>query len=731
LGRSLAFASGGFLLFASGGQFIRTSLGAAKDALVTQRQLGAQFKADGKSLAVYRGQVDATGNRLSLLAGFTKTELAQSLTTILRGTKNVSAALRDEAIAANIARGTHKGLAIVSVAVGKAAAGSTTSLRRLGIQLPKGTTGLQALAIAAQKFAGQAKAGTTEQERFRAVLTNSEIIIGNALLPTLEKYLLSGAKWLTQMNESGRLQKDVTSAVHGVSDAFQAAKAIISPVIGAFRLLGKISGGTENEVKLLGTAFLILEGRAKLIKWGLITTGIEGVGTASVVAAGEVTTLRTRLLGLSKLGPIIIPFALSFIPPNKKGQDALDRAHLGFLGRLPFIGHAEQQVARGGQATHDFLFGPPRQRIPKPSGKFDPATRGFVQSTRTNPSGEVRFDDPKHQAQLILHETFAQAKLLNPRLTRRAFELGQQVARAFVEGTNKPPKVTKARHPSHPLSLAGRFNLAEFRLARAQLTATNLDDRRILVTEAAIVRQQIAATKTLKDRTAKTQQLAGILSQIQGIDQADAQAAKQAAQAARDRAKAAREHAAVLQARQFKVLGLDATGSPLTPGIRGLKKELGSVGDAIKGTFLDTGKTRSLLGNIRKLLSGQLGALSKDVRAKIKELLDGVDQQLKQNEGFTPFKGQVVSTAKLLSGLGLTPDQMRAARGRLSQLGAGGVVPQTGKSGAFGVAVSGGFTVTMHNPVFNGVTDVNAMKNALDKRARQQSPTRRGRNAGR
>jgi multidrug efflux pump subunit AcrA (membrane-fusion protein) len=45
LGRSIAFASGGFLAFASAGQLVRQSIDAATEAAATQRQLGAQFRA--------------------------------------------------------------------------------------------------------------------------------------------------------------------------------------------------------------------------------------------------------------------------------------------------------------------------------------------------------------------------------------------------------------------------------------------------------------------------------------------------------------------------------------------------------------------------------------------------------------------------------------------------------------------------------------------------------------
>jgi hypothetical protein len=50
------------------------------------------------------------------------------------------------------------------------------------------------------------------------------------------------------------------------------------------------------------------------------------------------------------------------------------------------------------------------------------------------------------------------------------------------------------------------------------------------------------------------------------------------------------------------------------PGVETLRGLLGRVDAAVKGTFLDTAHTRSVLAGVRKVLSGQLGGVSDDVR---------------------------------------------------------------------------------------------------------------------
>lgn len=104
---------------------------------------------------------------------------------------------------------------------------------------------------------------------------------------------------------------------------------------------------------------------------------------------------------------------------------------------------------------------------------------------------------------------------------------------------------------------------------------------------------------------------------------------------ARLRAAAAARAARMRQvAAQYRLLGLGPDGQELAPSRRSLRRELGTVSAAIKGTFLDTDEHRSLLRRLRRLISGQLGSLSSDMRSKIKELLDGLKGQLDEFDGF-------------------------------------------------------------------------------------------------
>jgi hypothetical protein len=346
---------------------LEKSVKAATDAEATQRQLGAQLKASGLSLADYRDQIDKTTLRLSSLAGFTADDLTKAFTTIVRGSGNVSTALRDTALAADIARGRNVSLETASVAVGKAAAGSTTALRRLGIELPKGATGAEAIAIAMQKFAGQAQAGATAGERFSATLHDTEVIIGEQLLPIVNRYLIAGTHWLQQMNESGKLQRDVGRAVHDFSTVVHDGTAIIHAI-------DKATGSFEHTLELL----LALKLASTVGGWRLAfarLAGSEGIGAAETAAGG----LLGRLTALQGLGAISIPVTLDLFI-NQHGVSKVVGDIQGLTKHVSVKGleHLATDELNLGKRLVPNLFGepPPTSKPPKPRGP-DPSPKLF------------------------------------------------------------------------------------------------------------------------------------------------------------------------------------------------------------------------------------------------------------------------------------------------------------------------------------------------------------------
>jgi hypothetical protein len=717
-GRSLAFASGGFLAFASAGQLLRTSLGAAREAAVTQKQLGAQLGASGKSLADYRGEIDRTGLRLSALSGFTKDQLDQSLTTILRTTGNVSKALRDNALAADIARGRHIGLAQAGTIVAKVEAGNTSILRRAGLQLQKHIGIEAALAVARAKFAGQARAGTTEEQRFSAVLHDSEVILGTALLPTLNKYLTSGAKWLTQMNESGRLQRDVTKitkdVTHGIDD-----------LRGAIHAVDSVTGGFKNTLEILiGLKVAGSIGRmgSSIARLGLSFRGTSGeaaglggaLGKGGLVAQAGVASFALTSLGLKATG---LDTSL-----RKAGQSAFDlssKFHFFGLGD-PTQQFAGSNIAGGGPGA---LGGVKVKTVENAALRMLQAGKS---ADSTLEALEARFTTlARHDLQVLLglsERVQASFRAAGGAASEASAKASHGIG--LAQGALLPPTTTDtpvATKRGLRLTAAQRntfFDSSVSRLLDRSQDGTLKQQIAKLQTISGLISKRIAATKDVTRKLNLEDQLVSVGRTISSDKQQLAQQVADKIKQDKADALAARQKAIeATSAREFKILGLDATGGALVPGKPALKRQLGRISDAVKGTFLDTSKTRSELAGFRKVLAESL--VPQDVRAKMQQLLAGLDQDLKKHvAGGDQTKFRHLSTNSILArlGLNLTPEETRRARAVLSQIGAGGTVPG-GHSQAFALAGgrSGAGVTIQGDLVLNGVHDVNELKRQLDK----------------
>ena len=387
IGRSLAFATGGFVAFAGAADFLKASIDAARTTEVAQKSLAAQLKASGESWTTSKTKIDQAGLSLAKF-GFTAEDSLQALTVLDRATGNVTKSIGIQGIAANIARARNISLSAAALILGKAYDGQTTSLKRLGVELPKGVKGMDAIWIAGQKFAGQAKANTTVAERFSATLHDTEVIVGTALLPTLDKLLTSLGNWLTKMNESGKLQRDVNSAVKTGTALFQALVPWVDAAKSAFKYLGDAVGGTKNEVELLVGAFVAFKSAKVATSIASAISGVRQIGTTAEASTGEVAGLRGALAGLA--GPAAIVAGLlvagkelgglyngssaqAFTDKLFGNTEPLDVAGLhaqakegGIMGSI-----ARKVLAEMGPAGKLTLYGPPAPASPPVVGRVN------------------------------------------------------------------------------------------------------------------------------------------------------------------------------------------------------------------------------------------------------------------------------------------------------------------------------------------------------------------------
>ncbi|MBA2742553.1 MAG: phage tail length tape measure family protein [Actinobacteria bacterium] len=193
------------------------------------------------------------------------------------------------------------------------------------------------------------------------------------------------------------------------------------------------------------------------------------------------------------------------------------------------------------------------------------------------------------------------------------------------------------------------------------------------------------------------------------------------------------------QGKQFESIGLTREGDQRTPSTQALQRRLGSLRDQLKGTALDTGKTRSELAGIARVLSGQFGAVGKGVRSAILQMFNDIAGALKEGSkesdiGGEFTRGGIRSTQQLLKGLNLTQEQAEELRRRNLGIRSGS------HTSAFGFAVgsplaSSTRTTAAVPPIhvhlnLDGREVGDVVLRELQKRAGRSSSSRRGRHGG-
>src|SRR5581483_12036885 len=351
LGRSVAFASGAFL----GGTGLVYAIRQSIDQAVAQDQilhnLRNSLEAGGHSWARYSQQIETATAALKRQSAFDDEELYQSLQLLVRGTGDVSEALRLNALAADVARGRNMGLVQAATLLVRVHAGQVGSLRRLGIEVDKGISGTKALQQVQRQYAGAAQAyadsAAGAQARFRIAIEDTEKAIGRGLLPQFTRLANNAADWLADADNQARVERDAAHAahllgegLHAVGEAFELAHDAAAPLVRAL-------GGVENAAKILialkfagvirgWASALRLVAPAELAAAGALSRlATSSTGTLGTVAAleGRLLGLRGALLGLGRIGAVAIPVNIALNVADKGARSRfVDDAKRGLLG---------------------------------------------------------------------------------------------------------------------------------------------------------------------------------------------------------------------------------------------------------------------------------------------------------------------------------------------------------------------------------------------------------------
>ena len=353
LGRSLAFASGTFLGFAAVSDVIRGAIDGAENLKKAQDGLVVAIDHTGGNLKKLIPEYTAVAEGAAKF-GVNQADATTALerATVLTGNAAKAQHAYQEALV--ISKATGKDFNDVLTATAKGQDGVTTSLQRYGIEIKKGTPGLQQFETVMARFGGQAKANTSAADVLNATWQNTEEIIGTALLPTLDKYLTEFGRWLEKMQRSGQLQKDVNSdltkaghVLHVVGDAIHAVDTVtgsftrtLEILLGLrlFTYLKSVASGWDAVAVSAGRA-AAAEGAAGSIGIAGGVAGSAGLGAARIALikqyTGEATkaSLATRVLtnnltqlGLIAAAPIIVRVDERLIGKERSAAGVAGRA---------------------------------------------------------------------------------------------------------------------------------------------------------------------------------------------------------------------------------------------------------------------------------------------------------------------------------------------------------------------------------------------------------------------
>jgi hypothetical protein len=237
-----------------------------KQAMEAQKVLGqtrVAVRNTGLEWRDYSARIQESTTALSRLAGITDEELMQAFSLLVRGTKDVNRALTLTADAANLARARNMDVVAAAQLLVRVNAGQVGSLRRLGIQVDKNATGLQALAQVHRQYADAARtfglSAAGAQERFRIAVDELEEAVGLRLLPTITTYLTQASKWLENTKNQKTAAETTATAVDTLAASLQGLAAAMAAV-------ARVQEARKGLKEALGPFGFVLAGPFETVK---------------------------------------------------------------------------------------------------------------------------------------------------------------------------------------------------------------------------------------------------------------------------------------------------------------------------------------------------------------------------------------------------------------------------------------------------------------------------------
>jgi hypothetical protein len=718
-------------------QTAATAMGQSqRQALGTANSFGALFRPlglTGKTAAEQSKRLTQLG---ADLASFYNTDVQSALDAIRSGVVGESEPLRKYGVLLSETRVQQEALN----ETGKKNAKQLTAQEKA---IARVTLIFKDSAVAQGDFA-RTSGGLANQLRIAgAHIDDLQTQIGQLLIPAVTDAVNKFNDWISNTENQQRVLDTVKQAIAAV-------KGVVGFLVAAFKQLNDITGSTKHSLELLFGVLVAYKTAKLAIAIGEIATQIANIGINARRSRGQLggpggkggllRDLANIALGggvggaagggkggfLKKLGVAGAILAAGMYSANKTVQEfykLLDKV----TGNADKAKDSMVELSVSVDELTTKLTGMTPAAIAADKALQRSQKQAFAQSQRLRLRGDLDGGGrpgPIKYTRAQVNQFFDAA--IQRALTRASYQtLTQQLASYTAIAAKLRARIRVTQDITRQMKLEEQLwdVLARRKDVRQQLAQKALDALQLNVDRASLTKglgDDLAALYKLRDALKRRLKVdkdnADLQSQLIGVE-SDIIAKRE--EAAERRREARQQRQERLSTQLFAILGFGPGGAPKIPNIRQLRAQF----DAMKQLFANApARIKREAERIQKVL--ERAFLPPDIRSKLREMLNDYKRQLKGAADTVgdPTKFTHTDPARLLAGLGLSPQQLRVLRRRMAVVGAGGSVP-AGRSLAF--AGAGGVHIAGNVNVYNS-HNIGDLENQITKRQAARPHNRRG-----
>lgn len=240
--------------------WLKGSVDVARQSEAGMAKLANTVKTSGADWKTWEGSLKDSLASASAMSGYSKGELRNALIGLTTTTNNVGASQQMLGTVMDLARRKNMNMEQAAMLVGKAYNGQTGALKKLGIELPKGAKGMEAVDAIQKRVAGSAKAygdsSAGAQDKFNNSLKGLQSTVGTSLLPYITKFTTALTGIIQKFSALPKPVQDFIIAVGGITAGLLIIAPYISTLMGVVKAmqLAKIATGLWTAAQWLWNA---------------------------------------------------------------------------------------------------------------------------------------------------------------------------------------------------------------------------------------------------------------------------------------------------------------------------------------------------------------------------------------------------------------------------------------------------------------------------------------------